>query len=196
MASRAVENGYATYADACSDCQSAVNPLGRSVCSILGESGRPFMDAASDALCTGFQLATDLQNVRTDGRDHGRVMIPAEFFQGERFRERLLETTRAGRTPDPKFLEQFGAASRAFAQRIDETLAAAQPLIDASRPENQPFFWMCLADARALVREFDLWNHESCLARPTLSVWTECSILSRAAWRSFFVRPMPLLAAQ
>ena len=67
---------YATYADLADYCRRSANPVGRIVLALYG-AATPENLAASDAVCTGLQLANFWQDVAIDWRK-GRVYVPQE----------------------------------------------------------------------------------------------------------------------
>jgi phytoene synthase len=75
----AVQERYATFADVLDYCRRSANPVGRIMLALFGR-----LDAetapASDALCTGLQLANFWQDVSMDLRIP-RVYIPEEDFE-------------------------------------------------------------------------------------------------------------------
>lgn len=67
---------YAAWASVLDYCRRSANPVGRLVLGIAGYRGRE-VEQASDALCTGLQLANFWQDLGVDYR-RGRLYIPAD----------------------------------------------------------------------------------------------------------------------
>lgn len=67
---------YATFAELADYCQRSANPVGRLMLILYG-TDTPANRAASDAICTGLQLANFWQDVAVD-RAKGRVYLPRE----------------------------------------------------------------------------------------------------------------------
>ncbi len=108
---------YATYADLLDYCQRSANPVGRLLLGLYGVQ-TPADLAASDAVCTGLQLANFWQDVAIDW-GLGRVYLPQED------------------------LARFGVTETQIAQRYCDAnwrallafeVARARALLDAGRP--------------------------------------------------------------
>jgi squalene synthase HpnC len=68
---------YATWSGVLDYCRRSANPVGRLVLGIAGHRGAA-VEQASDALCTGLQLANFWQDFGVDFR-RGRIYLPAEI---------------------------------------------------------------------------------------------------------------------
>lgn len=71
---------YRTYADLLEYCGCSANPVGRIVLALFGQR-RASLLPASDAICTGLQLANHWQGIAEDLRYRDRVYVPLEDLQ-------------------------------------------------------------------------------------------------------------------
>lgn len=83
---------YATYADLEDYCQRSANPVGRLMLRLYAADSSANL-AASDAICTGLQLANFWQDVAID-RQKGRIYLPLEDLSRFAVSEAQIETGR------------------------------------------------------------------------------------------------------
>jgi squalene synthase HpnC len=112
---------YESYADLAAYCELSATPVGRLVLHILGAAS-PERIEASDAVCTGLQLAEHWQDVGEDYR-RGRVYIPQDDLARFGVTEAELEQARA--TPALKRLLAFEV------ERARGLLARGIPLVSS-----------------------------------------------------------------
>lgn len=94
---------YETYADLEAYCELSANPVGQLVLHVLG-AATPERIEASDAVCTGLQLAEHWQDVGEDYR-RGRIYLPREDLYRFGVAEADLDRRRA--TPSVQRLLAF-----------------------------------------------------------------------------------------
>ena len=172
---------YATY-DALADyCRRSANPVGRLVLALYG-AGTPVNVAASDAVCTGLQLANFWQDVAIDWRK-GRVYLPQED------------------------LARFGLDDSAIAAgRCDERwralmafeCARARRLLAQGRPLARALPWRLALELRGVVaggervlERIDAVGGDVFTRRPVLRA-RDWAVVS---WRAIGRGPRPLRSA-
>jgi squalene synthase HpnC len=111
---------YRTWDDLLDYCSRSANPVGRLVLRVAGHAD-PFLDRASDALCTALQLTNFWQDVARDWAI-GRLYLPFEERDRAGAREADLD---AGRIT-PEWRAALGAA----ADRTRLFFAAGRPVCD------------------------------------------------------------------
>jgi squalene synthase HpnC len=87
---------YETYAELLDSCALSANPVGRIVLELLGSRDDAHL-AASDAVCTGLQLANHWQGIGEDLRWRDRLYVPREDMARFGVREDDLRRDRPGR---------------------------------------------------------------------------------------------------
>ena len=112
---------YETWNDVLDYCRRSANPVGRLVLRVAGVH-RDDADAASDAVCTGLQLANFWQDFGIDWRN-GRLYIPAE--------EATLHGAREDQLNRLEMTPEWRSAMRASVERTRRLFAAGRPVTDA-----------------------------------------------------------------
>jgi squalene synthase HpnC len=125
---------YATFADVADYCMRSANPVGRLMLALYGLSA-PTHHRASDAICTGLQLANFWQDVAIDWQK-GRVYLPVEDLQRFGVSEAQIA---AGR------VDAGWRSLMAF-----ET-ARARALLDAGRPLLRALPWRLRLEVGAVI---------------------------------------------
>jgi len=110
---------YARFDDVADYCKRSANPVGRLMLTLY-DRATPANQRASDAICTGLQLANFWQDVAIDWRK-GRVYIPLEDLQRFGVDEAQIA---AGRTDD-----RWRALMRFQTGRARASLDAGRPLL-------------------------------------------------------------------
>ncbi len=91
-----LQRRYAAYADLLAYCSASANPIGRIVLQLFGSRDATLL-AASDAVCTGLQLANHWQGIGEDLRLRDRCYVPNEDLQRFEVREADLRRDRPSR---------------------------------------------------------------------------------------------------
>ncbi len=165
---------YATFAELHGYCRRSANPVGHLVL-YLAESFDAERARLADEICTGLQLANFCQDVRRDA-ELGRVYLPAEDLA--RFGvdpARLGDARASGRMCEllrfeVERAEAFFHRGRPLVDRVPRWLGRDVSLIAAGG----------LATLRAIRRaDYDVWRR-----RPTVSRWTQATMMLRAMVRS------------
>jgi squalene synthase HpnC len=102
---------YATWEDLLDYCRRSANPVGRLVLRVFGHDDRQ-LDAWSDAVCTGLQLANFWQDLRDDYA-RGRVYVPQEELRTAAAEEADLMAPRVSE-PWKRVLQSLVDCTRGF----------------------------------------------------------------------------------
>jgi len=192
-----VRDRYATWDELLGYCRLSADPVGRIVLMLLGEGRDAETFAASDAICTGLQLANHWQDLRRDLLERNRIYVPRELNAIPEFEERFLRTARQGFACDRTFLAESRGLVRGLVERTWPFLERGESLLGRIRPEHRPVVWLFLHGGAAILREIGHWNFETVLHRPRVPTWTRLGLLARAWWGSRFggLAPKPERAA-
>jgi squalene synthase HpnC len=149
---------YATYADVLDYCRRSANPVGRLLLALY-RAQTPANVEASDAVCTGLQLANFWQDVAVDWRKN-RVYIPQEDLT--RFAVSEDQIT-AGRV-DAKWraLMAFETA------RAGALLSAGRPLVRALPLRLRLELAAVIAGGQRILRRIDYVGGDVFAQRPML----------------------------
>jgi len=175
---------YSTWDELIGYCRLSADPVGRIVLMLLDESRDESALAASDSICTGLQLVNHWQDVRRDLLERGRIYLPAEYWQGELFVERLSLTCQRGFAPDRDFLGAYRATIRALSERTWPLLESGGELLAQLQPKHRPLIWLFREGGIRTLQLIESWNFETCLARPKLTACTKVRLLLQARWSS------------
>jgi squalene synthase HpnC len=156
-------------------CRHSAAPVGRLLLALRGgprpTEERLRLEAWSDAVCAGLQLANFWQDLSRD-LPEGRLYVP---------RERLA---RHGLVPDPAALGRAGqAAGPLLVELLDwawDLLAAADPLSSALRGDFALDVRLFAGGGRAVVRKSRRLGTRLLLLRPRLSAWDKFLVALRA----------------
>jgi squalene synthase HpnC len=141
---------YETYADLEGYCELSANPVGRLVLHVLG-AATPERIAASDAVCTGLQLAEHWQDVGEDYR-RGRIYVPAEDMRRFGVAEGGLDRRRA--TPAVRGLMAFEV------ERARRLLDRGVPLVASLRGRARVLVAGYVAGGRAALDAVERSGYE------------------------------------
>jgi squalene synthase HpnC len=182
---------YATWDELVGYCRLSADPVGRIVLMLLGEGRDAATFAASDATCTGLQLANHWQDLRRDLLERNRIYVPAELNAIPDFEDRFLRTARQGFACDRTFLAESRRLVRSLVDRTWPLFERGESLLPRVSPASRPIVWLFLHGGAATLREIELWNCESVLHRPRVPAWTRASLLARAWWGKRFGGLLP-----
>ncbi len=171
-------NRYATYVELADYCRRSANPVGRLLLALY-RAESPTHGLASDAVCTGLQLANFWQDVAIDWRKQ-RVYVPREDL--DRFGVNIAQLA------DGRVDERWRALM-AF-----ET-ARARSLLLAGRPLARDLPWRLRLELSAVIEgglrilaRIDAVGGDVFTRRPTLRRWDWCTVAYHALVPS---RPLP-----
>jgi squalene synthase HpnC len=137
---------YATFADLLEYCACSANPVGRIVLRLFGEHG-PQLLPASDAVCSGLQVANHLQGLGEDLRLRDRLYVPLEDLERFGVRESDLRRSRPTR-----------AVRRLLGYEIDRAralLESGAALPEAFRGGRRAALHLFLGGGRAILDELE-----------------------------------------
>jgi len=165
---------YETVADVLDYCRYSANPVGRLVL-CLARLHDPAMDALSDSVCTGLQLANFCQDVAGDWR-RGRVYLPQETLRQFGYTE---EDFARGVADD-----RFRRVMKVEVDRAEKLLRAGLPLVDRMPRGLRGDMGLFIHGGLAILDRirgvnYDVWN-----ARPSLSKFEKAKLLAGAMWRN------------
>jgi squalene synthase HpnC len=149
---------YATYADVLDYCRRSANPVGRLLLALY-RAQTPANVEASDAVCTGLQLANFWQDVAVDWRKN-RVYIPQEDLT----RFAVSEDQIAAGRVDAKWraLMAFETA------RAGALLSAGRPLVRALPLRLRLELAAVIAGGQRILRRIDYVGGDVFAQRPML----------------------------
>lgn len=170
----------------------SANPVGRIVLMLFGygvdggRETRPEMWAASDAICTGLQLANFWQDVRRDLDALERVYLPtAEIGLSP------ADLRRMSRESTPEQREHYRLAVKRLCLRTAILFEEGKALPDMLIPEARPVIRLFLAGGVAVLRKIERSNFDTLWARPRLGTLDKSLILARVAISSLVSRFSP-----
>lgn len=169
---------YDTWEQLIGYCRLSADPVGRLVL-MIGGCGDQDRFARSDAVCTALQLTNHWQDVKRDILERDRVYIPREMITIDDFDARLLATARQGRAPDREFLAASRLLVRACVDRTWPLFEEGLKLLDGLDPAIRPFVILFPAGGMRVLRLIELWNCETVLQRPRLSVAARMALVAR-----------------
>jgi len=150
---------YATLAELLDYCERSANPVGRIMLALFGVDG-PQERRASDAICTGLQLANFWQDAAIDAAK-GRIYVPQDDLRRFGVREDALLSGRPG--PHWPALMQFETG------RARRYLAAGRPLLRALPWRLRLEIGAVVAGGMRILERIDAVGGDVFQRRPTLS---------------------------
>jgi squalene synthase HpnC len=149
---------YATYADVLDYCRRSANPVGRLLLALY-RAQTPANVAASDAVCTGLQLANFWQDVAIDWRKN-RVYIPQEDLARFAVGEEQIAQGRAD--------ARWRALMRFETARAGALLSAGQPLVRALPLRLRLELAAVIAGGQRILHRIDAVGGDVFAQRPLL----------------------------
>ncbi len=183
-----VKPRYATWDEVVAYCRKSADPVGRIVLRLFGEREDPETLAASDAVCTGLQLANHWQDIRRDLEERDRIYVPAESISIDRFEDRLRETAARGFACDASFLAESRELVRGLVERTWPSFEHGRELLGRISPEARPVVELFIEGGEAVLRRIESWDFETVLHRPRVGRATKAIMVGRAWIRSRLVR--------
>ena len=171
---------YETWDQLVDYCSLSANPVGRLVLMLLGEPREDALFLPSDAICTALQLTNHWQDVRRDILERDRIYIPSELIGIEDFEQRLEASARQGYAVDATFLQQTRELIRDCVQRTHELYDEGSVLLERITPASRPVIRLFMDGGMHILRQIELWNHETILHRPSIARWTKAWLVARA----------------
>lgn len=179
---------YATWDEVVGYCRQSADPVGRIVLRLFGETEDAETLAASDAVCTGLQLANHWQDIRRDLEERDRIYVPQECHSIDRFEGRLRATAEAGFACDATFLAESRELVRGLVERTWPCFERGRGLLARISPEARPVVELFIEGGEAVLRRIESWDFETVLHRPRIGRATKAMMVGRAWIRSRFAR--------
>ncbi|MHC4990034.1 MAG: squalene synthase HpnC [Planctomycetota bacterium] len=176
---------YETWEQLLDYCRRSANPVGRLVLMICGEPRTDELFAPSDDICTALQLTNHWQDVARDILERDRIYIPAEMIEIDRFQERLAASARQGYAVDHTFLPATRELIRACCERTWPLFESGEKLLGRVAPSTRPPVWLFARGGQHVLRLIELWNFETALHRPRLSLATRLRLIAAARWNAW-----------
>lgn len=169
---------YETFTQLLEYCRRSANPVGRLVLSLFRETN-PEQLAASDDICTGLQLANFWQDVRRD-HDKRRIYLP---------KEDMLRFDCAGFFTEPvSQLERFRELIRFQIDRTAGYFQRGRRLILNLPPRYQAEIELIIRGGEMLLDRIQNVGYDTWTTRPTVSTWTQASLLLGTLFRRCWPR--------
>ena len=183
-----VKSRYATWDEVVGYCRKSADPVGRIVLRLFGEPEDAETLAASDAVCTGLQLANHWQDIRRDLEERDRIYVPSECHSIERFEDRLRATAERGFACDATFLAESRELVRGLVERTWPLFEQGRGLLARISPEARPVVELFIEGGEAVLRRIESWDFETVLHRPRIGRATKAIMVGRAWIRSRLAR--------
>lgn len=175
---------YATWEELLGYCRRSADPVGRIVLRLFAAEESPESLAASDAVCTGLQLANHWQDLRRDLLERDRIYLPAELVAIHRFEERFLASARQGYACDRTFLAESRELVRTLCERTWPFFERGRTLLPRLREEARPVVELFIEGGERILRKIEAWEFETALHRPRLGRTERALMVARAWWRA------------
>ncbi len=161
-------------------CRLSANPVGRLVLMLLDEPREDALFHRSDEICTALQLTNHWQDIHRDIMKRDRIYIPAECHKIEGFEERLIGSARQGYAVDREFLGESCQLVRNLVERTWPIYERGSKLLEKISTTSRPIIWLFSAGGQHVLRSIELWNYETVLHRPKLSIPAKLGLLFQA----------------
>ena len=171
---------WETWDDLLAYCRGSADPVGRLVLAVAGVHDGDDIMNASDAVCTGLQLANHWQDVRRDVVDRDRIYIPQSLMPDGDFEQRLVLTAFQGHAPDHSFLASYRALMATLIQRTRPMFDSIDRVLEAVPPDMRPMVWLFAAGGRAVLDGIERSDHETVLYRPRVSKLQKLMLILQA----------------
>lgn len=167
-------------------CRLSANPVGRLVLMVGGAPRTDDFFKPSDAICTALQLTNHLQDVKRDLVERDRIYLPSAMMAGEpaEFERRMRQSAAQGHAVEPAFLDQYRELVRTCVERTWKLYEQGEVLLPKLSEELRPIVWLFAAGGQHVLRKVELWNYETILDRPALSLWRKFTLVSKARMAS------------
>ncbi len=179
-----VKTRHATWDEVIAYCRKSADPVGRIVLRLFGERVVAASLAASDAVCTGLQLANHWQDIRRDLEERDRIYVPMEVVSIDRFEERLRATAVRGFACDATFLAESRELVRGLVERTWPFFERGRELLGRISPEARPVVELFVEGGEAVLRRIESWDFETVLHRPRVGRAAKALMVGRAWVRS------------
>ena len=158
---------YETWEAVLDYCRRSANPIGRLVLRIAGVRS-PAAEGASDALCTGLQLANFWQDFGVDWRA-GRLYVPRQQIAASGASERDLEQAELAR--------EWKSAIRACVARTRSFFDAGRPVADAVSGRLRFELRATWLGGMRILQKIEGLDYDTLHSRPTLGARDAAAIL-------------------
>ena len=171
------QDRYETWDDLMFYCSGSADPVGHLVLKMSGEDIDESQILASNAVCSGLQLANHWQDVRRDAVERNRIYIPRDMMDVPDFESRLLSTARMGHAPDWEFLAAYRSVIAELMERTRPMLLQVVPLMASVRPDLRPMLFLFAAGGSSTLDAIQRCGHETVLYRVSLSKFRKLWLL-------------------
>lgn len=183
---------YETWEEVVAYCRLSADPVGRIVLRLFAAPEDPGTLAASDAICTGLQLANHWQDVRRDLLERDRIYIPSEMIAGpdrpfetvEIFESALRRSIELGHGVDREFMPRSRRLVRDLVERTWPCFERGRLLLDRLPAEARPVVELFVEGGELVLRRLEAWEYESVLHRPAVGRLAKAGLVARAWLRS------------
>jgi len=179
---------YATWEEVLAYCRRSADPVGRIVLRLFGAEEDADSLAASDAICTGLQLANHWQDIRRDLIERDRIYVPAEMIAGpgrpfetaEAFDVALRRSIELGHGVDREFMPRSRRLVRDLVERTWPCFERGRRLLDRLPAEARPVVELFVEGGELVLRRLEAWEYESVLHRPAIGRLAKAGLVARA----------------
>lgn len=175
---------YASWEQLLHYCRRSADPVGRIVLRLFGAAEDEANLAASDAVCTGLQLANHWQDLRRDLLERDRIYAPAELVAIPDFEARFLASARQGHACDRTFLAESRELVRTLCARTWPFFELGRTLAPRLSAEARPVVELFIEGGERILRKIEAWEFETALHRPRLGRVERAAMIARAWWRA------------
>jgi squalene synthase HpnC len=162
---------YGNFRQVLGYCRRSANPVGRLVLRVFGQDSGPNL-AASDALCTGLQLANHWQDLGKDVRVRDRVYLPQDEMS--RHGVTVAQLKRGVFNPGLAALMRFQV------DRAESYFARGEALVGRMPGRLRLELRLTVLGGRAVLDKIRLQGYDTLARRPSLGWWDGAGLLAKA----------------
>jgi len=184
-----VKPRHETFEEVLAYCRQSADPVGRIVLRLFAATEDAGSLAASDAVCTGLQLANHWQDARRDLLERDRIYLPREVWPCADFEEKFRRSATQGFAVDAAFLAASREMIRGLVERTSPYFEEGRALLPRVPAAARPVIELFIEGGEEVLRRIAAWDHETILHRPRIGRLTKAWMVARAwgrarlAWR-------------
>jgi len=175
---------YDTWQQLIGYCRCSADPVGRIVLRLFGVEWSDSALVASDAVCTGLQLANHWQDLRRDLLERDRIYIPLELISIADFEDRFRRSAEQGWAVDRTFLAESRALVALLCERTWPLFEQGRDLLPLLPREARPVVELFIEGGERILRQIVAWDYETVLHRPRLGRVEKAWMVGRAWLRA------------
>jgi squalene synthase HpnC len=183
---------YETWEQVIGYCRLSADPVGRIVLRLFGAPEDREALEASDAICTGLQLANHWQDIRRDLVERNRIYVPADLIAGdgrpfdsvETFESRLRRSIELGHGADREFMPSSRRLVQDLVERTWPCFERGRELLERLPADARPVIELFVEGGELVLRRLEAWDFESVLHRPAVGRLAKAGLVARAWVRS------------